>query len=237
MITFLRSLVFNVVFFGGTALFCFAYLPTLLLPRPIFMKFVRFYFRWVYWMEKYILGLDFKVEGLEHLPKGQPFLIAMKHQSAYETMKLHVIFEDPAIILKKELMMIPIWGWIARKAEMIAVDRSNARDAVNAINTGIKPVLDKGRAVVIFPQGTRVKVGDKKPYKNGIMRLYETFNTPIVPVALNSGDFWPKKSFTKKSGLVTFRFMPAIPAGLNKEEAMERLQNVLETESDKLSGL
>lgn len=234
---FLRSLLFNIAFFGGTALFCFAYLPALLLPRRVFMHLVRFYFQWVYWMEKYIIGLDYKVVGAENLPKNGAFIIAMKHQSAYETMKLHLLFNDPAIILKKELMMIPIWGWIAKKAEMIAVDRKNAKNAVDAMNNGLRPVLEKGRPVVLFPQGTRVKVGDKKPYKNGIIRLYETFNVPLIPIALNSGDFWAKGQFIKKPGVVTFKVLPAIETGLTKDVAMQRMQDALETESDKLSGI
>lgn len=232
--TFLRSLLFNILFFGSTALICILYIPTLLLPRPIFMKFIIFYYQWVAFLEKYIIGLTYEVKGIENLPKDGAFLVGMKHQSAYETMKLHLLFNDPAIILKRELLRIPIWGWLAAKCEMIGIDRQKGKSSLQVMVERTRPVIERGRPVVIFPQGTRVPIGQSKPYKKGIVKLAESFDLPIVPVAMNSGLFWPKKSFIKRSGKVTFNILPPIQCQEKTVDTLKQLQTIIETESDKL---
>lgn len=235
--TFIRQILFNIAFYGYTALTCIAYVPLLGLPRAHFVKALQFYFEMVHQIEKYVLGLDFVVRGKEYLPKEGAFLVGAKHYSAYETMKLHLLFNDPAIILKKELVRIPLWGWHALKADMIAIDRSSGESAVSSIVAGARHVKSQNRPIVIFPQGTRVSLEEtttRKPYKGGIARMYEATDLPIVPLALNSGVYWPKNAFFKKPGTVIFEFLPPIPPGLPANEAVAKLQACVEEASSRL---
>lgn len=187
-------------------------------------------------MEKYILGLDYQIIGAEHIPENGSFIIASKHQSAYETLKLFIIFDKPAIIYKKELQWIPLWGLYLIFSKMIPINRGKTRAALNSIITNSKDVVESGRPITIFPQGTRTKVGEKKPYKSGFMRLYEHYNLPILPIALNSGCFWGKNSFLKKPGLVTFKILPLVPAGQDPKAVLKQLENDIERESDLLAN-
>lgn len=229
-----RGILFNIVFYTGTLLICIAYIPALLLPRHIFLYCLEFYFRFVYVTEKYVLGLDFRVIGTENLPKNGAYLVASKHQSAYETMKIHLLFNDPAVIYKKELGKIPLWGWMIKKGRMIAIDRSAGKSAIQTIIDNAKPVIESGRPIIIYPQGTRVAVGVDKPYKYGFMKLYETYDIPIVPVALNSGVYWKRNAWIKKPGIVTFEILPAIPPGQNPKASFETVKTLLEDHSDRL---
>lgn len=235
--TFIKQIAFNIFYYGGTAVFCFAFLPLLILPRKTFVKALEFYFNYVYVIEKYILGLDYSVEGQEHIPKEPSYIIGAKHYSAYETMKLYRLQKDPAIILKKELMRIPLWGWLAQKAGHIAIDRSDRERAVNSIKEGAQRVKNEGRPIFIFPQGTRVSVDHTvkdKPYKWGIARMAKAAKIDIVPLAMNSGLFWPRNAFFKKPGHVTFRYLPAISHELPEKEIVKRLEEALETHSNAL---
>jgi 1-acyl-sn-glycerol-3-phosphate acyltransferase len=237
MILLFRQIAFNIVFYGGTALYCMILTPLMLLPRPIFIIGLNSYFKSVHLVEKYILGLDFCVKGQENIPKSGSFIVAAKHYSAYETMKLHLLLNDPAIIMKKELSYIPLWGWLAMKAKMIFIDRGAREVAIKSIVDGAKRIEQEGRPLAIFPQGTRVDIDDtpdKKPYKSGIIRMYEATQQPIVPLATNSGLFWKKNAFFKFQGLVTFEFLPPIPSGLPSSEALMALQNALEAKSNEL---
>lgn len=234
---FLRQIFFNISFYGATALCCVLLLPFTLLPRKQYIFFLTLYFRLVHILEKYILGLDFIVRGAEHIPAGGAFLVAAKHFSAYETMKLHVLFHDPAIIMKRELKFIPLWGLLAAKAEMIFIDRGSREIALNSIVAGAKRIEQQGRPLVIFPQGTRVSINDTletKPYKGGIIRMYEATNMPILPLAMNSGLYWKKKAFFKYPGTVIFEFLPVIPSCLDGAEAMDRLKKAIEPASQQL---
>lgn len=237
IVLFVRSALFNILFALANIVLCFGLIWALLLPYQLSHKVIMFYFRSVHLLEKYILGLDYKVEGLENLPTSGSYIIAMKHQSLYETFKGFLIFGYIAIIMKKELGHIPFWGWYARKTRMIFVDRSARGKAVQSLLENAKPVVDSGRPILIYPQGTRTAVGegvDIRPYKQGVIRLYDRFRIPIVPVAMNSGLFWPKGSFLKKPGTVTFKILPPIQAGLKPQDALKELQVNLERESDLL---
>lgn len=240
MIIFIRQILFNIAFYGATTIFCIVLTPAMLLPRPIFIIGLNSYFKSVHLIEKYVLGLDFEVRGKENIPASGSFIVAAKHYSAYETMKLHLLFFDPAIIMKKELSRIPLWGWLAMKAKMIFIDRGSREIALNSIVAGAKRVEAEGRPLVIFPQGTRVAIDDtpeRKPYKGGIIRMYEATNQPILPLAMNSGLFWKKNAFFKKPGKVIFEILPPIPAGLSGADALAQLQNVLETKSNELVAI
>lgn len=234
---FLRQILFNVCFYGFTFLFCLLGLPSLLLPRPLYFKILLWYFKTVYIIEKYVLGLDYEVRGLEHLPQNGCYIIAAKHYSAYETMKLHLLFPDPAIIMKRELKKIPLWGWHATKSDMIFIDRGSKDVAMRSIIEGALRMKALGRPIIIFPQGTRVNIDDtiqNRPYKIGIMKMYEATNLPIIPLAMNSGVYWAKDAFLKKPGRVIFEFLPPIPAGTNPTEAFNTMREVIEQKSTEL---
>ncbi|MEM7445418.1 MAG: lysophospholipid acyltransferase family protein [Pseudomonadota bacterium] len=229
----LRSLAFNIFYFGFT-ICCLLFLNWLLLTsRPYCMAWVRWYLRTIYRMERWILGLDYQVVGQENMPP-YPFLVAAKHQSLWETMKLHLIFDDPAVILKRELMKVPIWGWFAKKSKMIAVDRGAGGKAISSMIEGGRETVADGRPIVIFPQGTRVAPDGYKPYKVGIFALYEALNLPVLPMALNSGVFWQRRAFRKRSGTITVELLPPIEPGLDRETFMRRLETELEAASTRL---
>lgn len=237
MILFIRQILFNIAFYGLMSVMCFPLIPVMLLPRRKFLKVLTFCFRILHWSEKYILGLDFEVRGKENIPASGAYLVAAKHYSAYETLKLHLLFDDPAIVMKKELKLIPIWGWLALKSDMIFVDRQSRDTAMKSIIEGTQHAKEQGRSIIIFPQGTRVSIEDTvedKPYKNGIIRMYKGSNLPIVPLAMNSGVFWKRNAFFKYPGKVVFEFLPPIPAGRDTTEVMAELKDKLETVSTKL---
>lgn len=232
----IRQVLFITIFYTYMALYCVALVPTLLLPRHIYMIFLRGYFLSNSYLEKYILGLDYEVRGWEHVPQDGRFLIAAKHYSTYETLKLHVLFKDPAIILKRELALIPIWGWLALKAGMIAINRSSGETAMTSIIKGAESMKQQGRPIAIFPQGTRVGLKDtirNRPYKYGIIRMQDATGLPILPLANNTGVFWPRRAFLAKPGKVILEFFPPIPPG-NSKENFEKMVAVIEENSNRL---
>ncbi len=231
----IRSLLFNIAFYVGSLLMLTLCLPLLLFPVSVQRKVPAMWVAYVYWAEKYILGLDYVVLGRENLPPA-PYLVAMKHQSAWETMKLYALFGDPAIVLKKELMDLPLWGKYARAMKMVPIDRSKGREAIAHMVESAKSVLTDKRPLVVFPQGTRIAVGVKAPYKIGIMKLYEALNVPMVPVAINAGLFWPRNSFWKKPGIVTVQILPPIAPNRPTDEVFAELQKILEESSEALAA-
>ncbi|MEM6782007.1 MAG: lysophospholipid acyltransferase family protein [Pseudomonadota bacterium] len=230
----LRSIIFDILFYSITALLCIALLPCLLLPREAGLNVARFWTFVTHQLEKYVLGLDLEIRGLEHLPKEGAYIVAVKHQSAYETLKLHHLFEDPSIVLKKELYSIPLWGQFLKKIDMIAINRQNREEAMASIVDGAKRMKEQGRPIVIFPQGTRVlpeATTQQKPYKGGIAKMYENTDLPVIPMALNTGLFWRRNAFIKTPGKVIFEFLPPIPSGKERSTFMSELENVLEDKS------
>lgn len=232
-----RSTLFNLLFFVTVLAMCVALLPTLILPRKYYMGTVHAFVKTVHFLEKHILGLDYEVRGLEHLPKDGAYIVAAKHQSAYETMKLHLLFKDPAVILKKQLLSIPLWGMYLKKSAPIAIDRSTPDAAIESIKEGAKRVKAEGRPIVIFPQGTRVPVemsAKQKPYKVGVARIQEATALPIIPMAINAGMFWPKRGWLKSSGRVIFEFLEPIPAGMERSALLAKLEKETEDASQSL---
>ena len=233
MIWRLRSILFNIFFYGNTFVLLGLCVPVLLLPKKWQRMVPAMWVGSTYWIEKHILGLDYIVIGRENLPPP-PYIVAMKHQSAWETMKLYALFGDPAIVLKKELMDLPFWGNYARAMDMVPVDRSKGRQATAFMVESAKKILVTKRPLVIFPQGTRVAVGTQKPYKAGMSRLYNELNIPLVPVALNAGVFWPRNAFWKRPGRITVQILPPIAPNKNPDDVQKEIETILETTSDKL---
>lgn len=237
MINILRSLVFNFLYIIGSLVVSIILLPATVLPTPLCARIVgTIYGGYIAFVARHVMGLTLRLEGLENLPTDTPYIIAAKHQSAFETLQIPFMqrLNFPVIIHKKELKYLPIWGLYLGAMGQIGINRGRGIEALNTMSRGCKTALDSGRNIIIFPQGTRVAPGDKKPYKPGLAKLYKDLHVPIVPMALNSGVFWGKNSFFKKPGTIIFKFMPPIPAGLPPLRVMEDVERVIETESDAL---
>ena len=231
--TALRSLLFNVAFSLWTIIPPIFMLWILPLPKPAFFFWIRRWQSVVAWMERNIAGIHYEVIGAEHLPSGA-CIIGAKHQSAWETCKLHLLFGDPVILLKKELTSVPIWGWYAHASGTIPIDRKSGVKALLTMKKAAQTAKAANKKIVIFPEGTRVPPGERRAYKSGIAVLYEELQLPIVPMALNSGLFWPKRSWLRKSGTITIEFLPPIPPGQSRADMMRELQDKLESATDRL---
>ena len=234
---FIRSTIFNICFYILTAISCVVLLPTLFLPRSIFLGVVTGFCRSTAFLEKYILGLTYEIRGQKHLPSNGAYIVAAKHQSAYETLKLHLLFNDPAVVLKKELLKIPLWGKYLAKSDVIAIDRSSPKIAIKSIQDGAKHVAAQGRPIVIFPQGTRVAThmsAKEKPYKIGIVRMQDATALPIIPMALNTGVFYPRQKWCKKPGRVIFEFMPPIMPSDNTSDILKQIEMTVEEKASHL---
>ncbi len=229
----LRSVLFFVLFQAWTAILAVLYLPLLLLPRAVMMAGAHLWLRGVMAILRSVVGLDYEVRGRENLPEG-PVIIASKHQSAFETFAFHLVFNDPAYVLKRELGWIPFFGWYLLKTGVIAIDRSAGTKALKAMVKGAEAAKAQGRPIVIFPEGTRTPPGSRQPYHSGIAMLYGSLGVPVVPVALNSGLFWGRRAFTKRAGTVTIEILPAFAPGLNRKRFMADLETSIETATDRL---
>ena len=229
----LRSVVFGLLFYITTVLFLVFGSPLLFGPRSWAMAALKIHAKTELWLLKHIVGLDFEVRGLEKLP-DPPFLVASKHQSAWETFALIPLFRDPALLMKRELFWIPLHGWFSYKFQMIAVDREAGPTALRRMLRAAEKRIEDGREIIIFPEGTRRPPGAPPAYKTGIVLLYNALNVPCVPVALNSGYFWPRRKWTRKPGTVVVEILDPIPPGLPRAEFLKRLENAIETASDRL---
>lgn len=233
---FIRSTLFNIAFFVVTGISCLLFLPGLLMPRKQAMKIVDIFVQSVYLLERIFLKLDYEVRGLENLPEQGCYIVAAKHQSSYETFKLHILFNDPSVILKRELLRIPLWGKFLKKSDPIAIDRSS-KDSAQQIVDGAKRMKEQGRPIIIFPQGTRVyawQTAEDRPYKSGVARMQDATGLTIVPMATNTGVFWPKHSWLKWPGTVVFEFLPPIAPGQSISDTTKQIEILVETESKKL---
>lgn len=226
--TFLRSLLYQVLFLPWTLVLCVSYLPLLLgAPRRTIQHAARFWLEGALWLQKYVLGLSFEVRGAEHLVRGGA-IIAAKHQSAWETMVFHRLVGDPAFVLKKELLRLPLIGWYMRRTGQIAIDRSAGGSALKLMLEGGKRAVEQGRSLIIFPEGHRQPPGHAGRYHPGIFKLYESLEVPVVPIALNSGLFWGRDAFLRHKGRITLQVLPPIAPGLPREAFMRQLQEAIE---------
>jgi 1-acyl-sn-glycerol-3-phosphate acyltransferase len=228
-----RSLLFNVLFYVTTTLFVVIGSPLLFAPRSWAMAALAVHGRFEIWLLEAIVGTRLEVRGQEKLPKGA-CLVASKHQSAWETFALIPLFRDPAMLMKRELFWIPFHGWFSKKFEMIPVDRDKGPTALRRMLREAKKRVADGREIIIFPEGTRRPPGAPPDYKTGVILLYEALGIPCVPVALNSGLFWPRRSILRKPGTLVVEFLDPIPPGLPKAEFLARLTGAIETASTRL---
>lgn len=229
----LGSLIFNVGLYVISTVLAIVGLPVLVMPRGAVQVWSRVWCRSLLGLLAIACGLRHRVTGREKLPSG-PYILAVKHQSTWETLAINVEFPGCAFVLKRELMMIPVVGWMMWKAGNVGIDRAAGAKALRAIMRDTKRALDDGQPVVIFPEGTRTPPGSTRPYQPGVAALYTQLKVPVVPVALNSGVFWGRRTFLKKPGTITLEILEPIPPGMARGAFMDTLRERIETATARL---
>lgn len=228
-----RSLLFNVLFYLNTVVWLTIALPTFFLPYRVVIGIAKAWGRCNLVLLRAVAGIDHEIRNREKIPTGA-IIVAAKHQSAWETFALLPLFENPFFIVKRELQWLPIFGWLMIKGRMVPVDRGGGSKALNAMTERARAELAKGRQLVIFPEGTRRPAGAEPRYKYGVAQIYAAEGVPCVPIALNSGLFWPRRSILVRPGTVLVEVLDPIAPGLDKDEFFLRLQHDIETATARL---
>lgn len=226
-----RSLVFNVLFYLNLVGQLLLFSPVFfIVSEPSAWRIVKFWARSSLWLLRTVAGIDARITGQENIPAGGA-IIAAKHQSFWDVFALLPDLDRPTFILKKELLGIPFFGWYARRMRMIPVDRKRRGGAVASMVEGAVAAVAEGRQIVIFPEGTRSLPGAVPDYRPGVFRLYEALRLPVVPVALNSGLFWPRRQFLRRPGTIRAEFLPPVGPGLEREAFLQALHDAIEARS------
>lgn len=228
-----RALLFNIWFWLWSAVMNVLFLPGLLLPRQAVMFGQRIWAMGLNAGLRVLVGLRWSVRGRENLLPG-PAIIACKHQSMWDTIIWHIEVADPAVVMKKELLKIPVYGWYCRHTKQIPIDRAAGASALKQMLVHARAARDAGRHLIIFPQGTRTAPGAEAPYLPGVAALYRDLGLPVVPVALNSGRFWGRNAFMKRPGTIVMEYLEPIPPGLSRKEFMDRLKDAIEPATARL---
>ncbi|WP_417316789.1 lysophospholipid acyltransferase family protein [Emcibacter sp.] len=229
----MRSGIFKFVFYTWSTLFCVLFLPALLLPRKFLVGGQGLWSHSVIFLTRVVGGIKLEIRGRENIPKG-PCIVAMKHQSAFDTFVIHALMNDPAIVMKTELLKIPIYGFFCRKSGMIPIDRDAGARSMRKLIRSSDRALKEGRPVVIFPEGTRTRPGEHRPYQPGIFGLYKHLDSQVVPVAVNSGLRWSRSGVIRPGGTIVFDFLAPIKPGLGKKEFLPLLEQNIEQVSGRL---
>jgi len=232
-VLFLRSLLFNALFYLNLIALMLACMPALVVPRRFTVEMAKQWGRASVWLLRVVCGLKVEWRGLEHIPKG-PVLFASKHQSTWETFALMTLFPDPTFIAKRELMWIPLFGWCGWKAGLIPVDRGAGLKTLRAVQARTRAALDEGRQIIVFPEGTRRAAGAAPDYKSGIAHIYAGAKATCVPVALNSGLFWPRRKLIRYPGTIVVEFMAPIPPGMRRADFLVKLETTIEAATARL---
>jgi 1-acyl-sn-glycerol-3-phosphate acyltransferase len=222
-----RSILFNVLFYLNLFAYVIAALPTLAMPRRGIIAVAKLWARTNLWLLRVVCDIKVEFRGLGRIPPG-PLLVSSKHQSSWETFALLPLLADPAYIMKRELMWIPFFGWYTWKADMIAIDRGKGSQAIAEMSVSARRELARNRQIIIFPEGTRRPPGAEPRYKYGVVHLYAATGVPCLPIALNSGLFWPRRTLRRYPGTVLVEVLDSIPPGLGKDAFFERLQRDVE---------
>ncbi len=232
----IRSSLFSIIFFTGIIFISILFLPSFILPREVVLFGGKLMGYWTSFCLKFFLSVKILIKGKENIIIDQKFFIAASHQSMFETFYLQTIFNSPVFILKKELLLIPIFGWYLKKIGSISIKRNKVtkdnlgffEDISQIINSSVRPLI-------IFPQGTRVLPGERPSFKKGVSKIYEKLNITCQPVAINSGSVWPKKGYKQNNRNITISILKPIPAGLSKEEFIANLEKNIYSELDLLN--
>jgi len=227
-----RSVAFNILFYLNLVLHVVAAIPTYALPRRAFMAVAKSWGRTSNALLA-VAGIRVELRGVEKIPPGA-LLVAAKHQSVWETFTLLTLFDDPAYVFKRELLWIPVFGWYAWKSRMIPVDRRARGGAISAMVARARAELARGRQIIIFPEGTRTAPGAPPAYRHGIVQLYTAAGVPCLPVALNSGLYWPRRRFLRYPGTIVLEVLDPIPPGLGRQEFAATLEREIETATARL---
>ena len=231
---FIKSLIFNIFLYCGLVLIFILAIPTLFLPGKFTIFFGRMSAKYIVFILKLVLNTKVIFHGEENLKKVDRFFVASAHQSMFETFALQIPLDGPIFILKKELMNIPLFGWYLRKIGAIAIIRETTTKENLTFFDKIKEKLEENkRPLLIFPQGTRVKLDECPPFKKGVGRIYNALNLPCIPVAVNTGKVWPKNSFMKHSGDIHISFLEPIMPGKEKDEFIKEIENKIYSEIKK----
>ena len=231
---FIKSLIFNILLYVGLIIIFLLAIPTLLLPSKFTLFFGRFSAKYIVFILRIILNTKVIFHGTENLTKVDNFFVASAHQSMFETFALQIPLDAPIFILKKELLSIPLFGWYLRKIGSIEIIReTTSKENLNFFEKIKDAIKKESRPLLIFPQGTRVKLGEQVPFKKGVGRIYSSLNLPCIPIALNSGKVWPKNSFTKYQGDIHISFLEPIMPGKDKNEFIKELEDKIYTEIKK----
>ena len=229
----LRAVLFNAAFYLNTILHMLVFLPVLALPRSVLWQAVGSWVAVNHWLLRTICGIDFEIVGAERIPQG-PLIVASKHQSAWETYSLLGLFTDPVYVLKRELMWIPVFGWYCLKARMIPVRRGTGATTLDALAERAKQEIADGRQIMIFPEGTRQAPDAEGNYKYGVAHLYGELGVPCLPVALNAGLYWPRRSWSMRPGTIRVEILDPIAPGLHPDAFLTVLKNKLEPATARL---
>jgi 1-acyl-sn-glycerol-3-phosphate acyltransferase len=229
-----RSLIFNALFYLNLLALMIVGLPTMLFGRKAVFALARIWGANSVWLLEKICGLRLEYRGVENIPPGA-VLIAAKHQSFLETFALLKYAPDFAIILKRQLTYVPLFGLYLIASRQIAIDRGRGRQALQQIAAAAKPIFAAGRQVFIYPEGTRRIPGAPPKYKQGVTALYTESEVPCLPVALNTGLFWRRRGFLRRPGVAVIEYLPVIPPGLDRAAFSKRLQATIETACDRLN--
>jgi 1-acyl-sn-glycerol-3-phosphate acyltransferase len=233
LLIFLRSLVFNVLFYAVFVVLAILALPTLLMPLRALMTIARWWANATMFLMRVICNIKVEFRGVENIPQG-PLVIAAKHQSFWETFVLPGFFNRPIFILKRQLMQIPVFGQFLVKTGMIAIDRKAGVKALLDMTRRAREAVRSGKQLVIFPEGTRRAPGAPPDYKTGFAQIYSSCGVPCLPIALNSGLFWPRRTFMRYPGTLVVEFLDPLPSGLPKDEFLSRVQTAIEEATSRL---
>jgi len=232
-VTVLRATAYNFGFWALTLVLGLAGLPAIFIGRRAVVRVSEIWTRSAFAWLRITVGLTHEVRGQENLPAG-PAIVAFKHQSAWDTLLLNQLLRDPAIVLKQELLRLPLVGLYIGRAGMIPIDRKGGATALRGMLSAATTALAQRRPIAIFPEGTRGRVGVALPYQPGVGALYAKLGVPIVPVALNSGLYWSRNAFMKRPGRIHVEILPPIPPGLDRREAVVLLQERTEEATRRL---
>ncbi len=230
---FIRSLLFNILYFIWSMLASILFAPLFLLSSDASQKAGAPWANGVLFLARIICGIHYEVRGREHITK-EAVIYASKHQSAWDTVIFLTLIHHPAYVLKRSLLRIPLWGWYLWRMKMIAIDRSGKASSLKQMVKDSRAALNSGRSIVIYPEGTRTRPGAAPHYHPGVIAMYSQLDVPVVPVALNSGSFWGRDAFIKRPGTIVIEFLPPIPAGMDKKQFAKQLENTIESASRKL---
>ena len=232
----IRNSLFSIIFFTGIVVISIFFLPALFLPRKIVLFGGKIMGYWTSFCLKIFLSTKIVIKGKENIIKNKKFFIAASHQSMFETFFLQTIFEGPVFILKKELLMIPIFGWYLQKIGSISIKRNKiSKENLGFFDDIIKQINLSDRPLIIFPQGTRLAPSERLPFKKGSSRIYEELGISCQPIAINSGNTWPKHGSKTINKTITISILKPIEPGLEKETFLRQLEQSIYSELDALN--